>query len=251
MVQFTFMGTGDVRQVPVFGCHCAACSRAQQQPDRRRGPTSAIVRHQGQTTLLDAGQCHLEQLFAPGELTRIFITHFHMDHVQGLFALRWGMGMKIPVFCPPDEQGSDDLYRHPGLLAFQPFLTPFLPVEAEGITFTPLPLTHSKITFGYLIETGTTSLAYLTDTVGLPDETRNFLMARTLDHLVLDCSHAPEEETPHNHNDITLALALHQMLRPKQTWLTHISHDVDNWLSTHSLPANVLAAHDGQTLTLP
>lgn len=249
-MHFTFLGTGDVRQVPVFGCFCPACQRAQQQPERRRGPTSGVIRHQGQTTLLDAGQCHLEQQFAPGELDRIFLTHFHMDHVQGLFALRWGMGTKIPVYCPPDEQGCDDLYRHPGLLAFQPFLRPFDPVPCGDIVMTPLPLIHSKITYGYLIEQGGKTVAYLTDTVGLPQETLDFLRHRRIDHLVLDCSYVPVEAQPHNHNDITGVLALHALIAPRQCWLTHISHEVDNWLADNALPPGVAAAYDGLVLEI-
>lgn len=249
-MQFTFLGTGDVRQVPVFGCGCAACVRAQQQPERRRGPTSALIRHDGQTTLLDAGLCHLEKQFAPGELDRIFLTHFHMDHVQGLFALRWGMGPNIPVYCPPDEQGCDDLYRHPGLLAFQPFLRPFDPVPCGDLLVTPLPLIHSKITFGYLIEHRRKRLAYLTDTVGLPAGTLSWLQQRKIDHLVLDCSYAPADSAPRNHNDISMALALHQQLSPAQTWLTHISHEVDNWLADNALPAGVAAAFDGQIIEM-
>lgn len=273
-MQFIFLGTGDVRQVPVFGCRCLACTRAQQQPELRRGPTSALIRHDGQTTLLDAGQCHLERLFAPGELNRIVLTHFHMDHVQGLFGLRWGMGEKIPVFCPPDEQGCDDLYRHPGLLAFQPFVTPFVALCFGTITLTPLPLTHSKITYGYLIEESGRSLAYLTDTVGLPDDTLHFLLRRRPDHLVLDCSYAPATHPlpnhnaisqaipspdhnnvapaspPPNHNDISLALGLHRRISPGRTWLTHIGHEVVNWLDDNQLPDGVAAAYDGQQLEI-
>lgn len=249
-MQFTFLGTGDVRQVPVFGCDCAACLRARQHSARRRTPTSALIRQGGETTLLDAGQCHLEEQFAPGELDRIFLTHFHMDHVQGLFALRWGMGAKIPVYSPPDEQGCDDLYRHPGLLAFQPFLRPFDPLPCGDLLFTPLPLIHSKITFGYLIEHQGVRLAYLTDTVGLPEETLSWLQQRRIDHLVLDCSYAPTDSPPRNHNDISLALALHQQLAPAQTWLTHIGHEMDNWLAANSLPPGVAAAYDGLTLEM-
>lgn len=249
-MKFTFSGTGDVRQVPVFGCFCRACELAQQQPERRRGPASAVIRHDGQTTLLDAGLCHLEKQFAPGELDRILLTHFHMDHVQGLFALRWGKGPKIPVYCPPDEQGCDDLYRHPGLLAFQPFLRPFDPLPCGTLLVTPLPLIHSKVTYGYLIEHQGRRLAYLTDTVGLPDQTLSWLQQRKLDHLVLDCSYAPADDPPHNHNDISLALTLHHQLSPGQTWLTHISHEVDNWLAENELPKSVAAAYDGLTLEI-
>ncbi|MGK3928170.1 hypothetical protein, partial [Enterococcus faecium] len=79
-------------------------------------------------------------------LSRIMLTHYHMDHVQGLFPLRWGMGELIPVFGPPDSQGCDDLFKHPGILDFQAPFTPFEPVQWPGITVTPVPLQHSKIT---------------------------------------------------------------------------------------------------------
>lgn len=249
-MKFTFLGTGDVQQVPVFGCDCIACLQAQQQPERRRTPTSALIRCEGEVTLLDAGQLHLEQRFAPGEISRIVLTHYHMDHVQGLFALRWGKGRRIPVFGPPDEQGSDDLYRNPGLLHFQPFVVPFQPVAYGALTLTPLPLIHSRITFGYLIAYRNWRLAYLTDTVGLPPETVTFLQQQPLDALVLDCSHAPRDDAPRNHNDVTRALQIHDQLQPAATWLTHISHEVDNWLLNNSLPANIQVASDGLTLTV-
>lgn len=88
-----------------------------------------------------------------------------MDHVQGLFHLRWGCGNSIPVYGPADEQGCDDLFKHPGILDFQPPLTPFVSVTLGGLRITPLPLNHSKITHGYLIQSADGALAYLTDTV--------------------------------------------------------------------------------------
>jgi phosphoribosyl 1,2-cyclic phosphate phosphodiesterase len=33
------------------------------------------------------------------------LTHYHLDHVQGLFPLRWGVGAPIPVYGPPDDAG--------------------------------------------------------------------------------------------------------------------------------------------------
>ncbi len=94
-MRLTFLGTGGAQQVPVFGCDCPSCRRAQQLPLYRRGPCSALIQCDGESTLLDAGQCHLEQRFRPGELQRILLTHYHMDHVQGLFPLRWGVGAAI------------------------------------------------------------------------------------------------------------------------------------------------------------
>lgn len=87
-----------------------------------------------------------------GANSTFLLTHYHMDHVQGLFPLRWGCGNSIPVYGPPDEQGCDDLFKHPGILAFQPPLAPFATVELGGMRITPLPLQHSKLTHGYLIQ---------------------------------------------------------------------------------------------------
>jgi ribonuclease BN (tRNA processing enzyme) len=33
----------------------------------------------------------------------VLLTHYHLDHVQGLFPLRWGVGAPIPVYGPPDR----------------------------------------------------------------------------------------------------------------------------------------------------
>ncbi|WJV64694.1 phosphonate metabolism protein PhnP [Pectobacteriaceae bacterium CE70] len=247
-MEFTFLGTGDVRQVPVFGCDCPACVRAQREYRYRRGPCSASIRCGDETTLLDAGLPRLEQRFSPGEISHIVLTHYHMDHVQGLFSLRWGIGEKIPVYGPPDMQGCDDLYKHPGMLDFKPFLTPFQTLRLGELRVTPLPLNHSRPTFGYLLEDTHQTLAYLTDTIGLPTETFRYLSERALTHLIVDCSAAPCEPPPRNHNDLTRALAIHEALNPAQTWLTHLSHEMDSWLMMHTLPDRVATAGDGLIL---
>lgn len=249
-MRLTFLGTGGAQQVPVFGCDCPSCRRAEQLPLYRRGPCSALIQCGGESTLLDAGQCHLEQRFRPGELRRILLTHYHMDHVQGLFPLRWGVGAAIPVYGPPDDAGCDDLFKHPGLLAFQPPVTPFAAMAFGALSVTPIPLIHSKLTYGYLFEYLGRRLAWLCDTAGLPAQSLQFLRAQPLTHLVLDCSHPPTQPAPRNHNDVTQALAIRQALAPAQCWLTHLSHEMDNWLIDNALPPGVAAAYDGQILAL-
>ena len=118
----------------------------------------------------NAGLPTLDQLFAGGEIQRFLLTHYHMDHVQGLFPLRWGCGNAIPVYGPPDPDGCDDLYKHPGILAFQPPLSAFHPIQFGDLRITPVPLNHSKITFGYLLQSPNRAIAYLTDTIGPPAE---------------------------------------------------------------------------------
>jgi phosphoribosyl 1,2-cyclic phosphate phosphodiesterase len=203
--------------------------------------------------LLDAGLFDLTERFPPGSLSAILLTHFHPDHVQGLFHLRWGRGSPIPVYGPPDAEGCADLYKHPGLLDFRQ-LAAFEPVAIHALTLTPLPLTHSKPTFGYAIGNADGArFAYLTDTAELPSHTEAWLRAWRPTGLALDCSHPPLTQAPRNHNDWELALRTITGIAPGQAWLTHVGHELDNWLLEHRppLPANTAVATDGCSVSLP
>lgn len=248
-MKLTFLGTGGVQSAPLFGCDCHACERARQEPRRARAATSALLDTGSERILLDAGLPDLHHRFRPGELSRILLTHFHMDHVAGLLSLRWGIGAPLPVWAPPDEKGCDDLFKHPGLLDFRPALTPFVPHNFGALQVTPLPLQHSKLTHGYLFDWQGTRLAWLCDTCGLPPETADFLAGQPLDQLIIDCNDPPRERVQ-NHNDVTRALQIIDALAPRQAWLVHLSHEMDCWLLNHRLPDNVLAATDGQSIAV-
>jgi phosphoribosyl 1,2-cyclic phosphate phosphodiesterase len=248
LMHITFLGTGDAGGVPLYGCGCRACERARVSPAHRRRNCSALVEEGPTRILIDAGLTDLTERFAPGWLSAIVLTHFHPDHVQGLLHLRWGMGARISVYCPPDAQGCADLYQHPGLLDFRR-VAKHEPFVIGGLTLTPLPLIHSKATFGYAIEAAASGqrLAYLTDTVGLPPATEAWLARFRPGLLALDCTEPPRPAAPRNHNDLDRALRTCRALAPAQSWLTHLSHEMDLWLMEHpdALPPGVQAARDG------
>jgi len=244
-MKLTFLGTGDVRQVPVFGCNCRACNTARQNPALRRRPCSALLTTTYGKLLLDGGIIDLAERFQPGELSTILLTHYHVDHVQGLFHLRWGIGEKIPVYGPEDTQGCADLTKHPGILDFQAPLEPFKPFYLGDLKITPVPLIHSKPTLGYLFESEQRQLAYLTDTVGLPEATTAFLQRHTELEIIIDCSEPPQPSPPRNHNDLNSVLHIHQTLQPKALWLTHLNHKMDEWLLDNDLPEGIYVARDG------
>lgn len=250
-MRITFLGTGAAGGVPLFGCDCAACERATNDPRYRREPCSALVESGDTRILIDAGLMDLHRRFAPGDLDAILLTHFHPDHVQGLLHLRWGRGDRIPVYTPPDEKGMADLYRHPGLLDFRPqkALAGF---RLGPLTITPVLLNHSRPTFGYHFQDlDHASFSYLTDTCGLPGPSRDFLRAQQPDGLALDCTFPPRPE-PRGHNDWQLALEVIREVVPARAWLTHVRHDLDEWLINErpDLPDNVRVARDGETAVL-
>src|SRR3546814_646352 len=246
-MRLSLLGTGNAAQVPVYNCDCAACRRARTGPRHRRGPCSDLFESGAGRWLIDAGLTDLTQRFPPGSLSGILQTHYHADHAQGLLHLRWGKGLRIPVLGPPDPEGLADLYKHPGILDFSRTLNAFQPVSLDGLTVTPLPLMHSKLTYGYAFDDGRQRFAYLTDTVWLPLDTQNYLKQQPLDLLVLDCSYPPMAQAPRNHNDLTRALEIVASLDVRTTVLTHIGHDFDAWLMEHgdTLPAGVSVGGDG------
>ncbi len=252
MIKLSLLGTGDVRQVPVFGCRCKVCYRARVDVSARRRPCSALLETDQATLLLDGGLTDLAERFDQKPLDGILLTHYHVDHVQGLFHLRWGLGEQIPVYGPDDQDGCADLFKHPGILDFQRPLVPFERYNLYGVGITPIPLQHSKPTFGYLLDYQKVRIAYLTDTVGLPDESMKFLNQFWLDMMVIDCSHPPQDTPPRNHNDVNLALEIHGKLNPAKTVLTHLSHHMDLWLMDNAvmLPESVVVANDGDSYIL-
>lgn len=246
-MRLTFLGTGAAGGVPLYGCACAACRHAHTDRSAQRRPCSALIGDGTTRLLLDAGLMDLHERYPSGTLSAILLTHFHADHVQGLFHLRWGTGTRIPVHAPPDAEGCADLYKHPGLLDFVR-LSKFEAFTVGTLRITPLPLIHSKPTYGYAIENAEgVRVAYLTDTAGLPPATEAFLCEWRAHGLALDCSYPPRKEPGRNHNDWNDALAIVDAVRPRRAWLTHIGHELDHWLreAAPALPQHVAVAADG------
>jgi phosphoribosyl 1,2-cyclic phosphate phosphodiesterase len=249
-MRLTLLGTGSAAQVPVYNCACIACARAHADNRYKRGPCCALIEYGSQRWLIDSGLMDLATRFPPHSLSGILQTHYHADHAQGLLHLRWGKGLSLPVLGPPDPEGFGDLYKHPGILDFSTTLKPFENVDLGGVSLTPVPLAHSRLTYGYVLFDGIKRYAYLTDTLGLPPETLHYLGQNPLDLLVLDCSFAPQAEPPRNHNDLNSALLTIRQLSVKKTVLTHIGHDFDAWLinNERALPAEVFIGRDGDVL---
>ena len=211
-----------------------------------RGPASCMIQNQGSTFLIDAGQPNLSHRFFVDPIAAILLTHYHMDHVHGLFPLRWGLGQKIQVLGPDDKQGCDDLYKNPGLLDFSKKSIPYVPYMIGEVEVTPLALNHSRQTLGYLCKQGNASYAYLCDTSGLPERTLAFLKADPPQVLALDTTYGPAAKRPKNHNDLNETLRLFHAIQPKKLYLTHLDHQFDRWLiqNPDALPDGMETAYD-------
>src|SRR5688500_737683 len=83
MVELTFLGTGTSNGIPVIGCHCSVCTSSD--PRDRRGRTSAVVRFNGHTVLIDTATELRLQALAAGldRVDAVLFTHAHADHTGG------------------------------------------------------------------------------------------------------------------------------------------------------------------------
>jgi phosphoribosyl 1,2-cyclic phosphate phosphodiesterase len=198
--------------------------------------------------LLDAGRTDLATVFRRDDLAAVLLTHFHVDHVQGLFHLRWGVGEPLPVYCPDDDEGCADLYKHPGLLAFS-VIRPGASFQIGGLEFTPLPMQHSKLTYGYMIR-GDGRAAYLTDTRGLSDEAARALREFAPEVVVVDAKYPPGHVAPKGHNTIDEALSIGFESGASRVILTHLGHEAEGWLmdNPEALPPVAEAGRDGQVI---
>jgi phosphoribosyl 1,2-cyclic phosphate phosphodiesterase len=251
--QLVFLGTGTSHGVPMIACDCPVCQSTK--PENNRTRSSVVLGLPDGNLLIDTTPEFRMQLLRERikRIDAVLYTHEHADHLHGLDDLRAfprKSGHDMPVYCDARvkeriETVFDYAFRPTSRLVAAggiPRLTvhevkPGEPFDLLGTRVTPIRLSHGWFdVLGYRIG----DLAYCTDVKTIPDE--SWAELGQLDTLVLGClRHEPHE----THMNLEEALAVVERLRPRQTWLTHISHRFDHDEINGQLPANVLLAHDG------
>lgn len=269
-MKFTFLGTGTSSGVPAIGCHCPVCSSSDSRDTRLR--TSAAVqwtdpRGIERTLLIDAGpdlrqQCLKNRI---ERLDAILFTHNHVDHTFGLDEVRrFNAIQKSPIDIYADERthvflrrvyqhifDADQNVNQSFVATLIPHrITPLQSFELYGVKITPIPLLHGRLpVLGFrfdcaAVKSDLLPLAYCTDLSVVPSE--SWPVLADLRTLILDGLRHRHHPT---HLTIGQATDLALNLKPQQTWLIHMSHDVGHQELDDSLPEGISPAHDGQILT--
>ena len=192
-----------------------------------------------------------------GLINAVVFTHEHADHLFGLDDVRlfpFRLEAAVPIYCQTNVEDrirksfdyafSDRPSTHPGSrpqleirnITHEPF-------EALGVGITPIPMQHGPHfeVLGFRIG----DFAYCTDTNHISPESMALLQG--LDTLVIGAL----RRSPHpTHFSVDEAVAVAQQLSPQQTYLTHISHDLDHGPVCDSLPEGIDLAHDGLRVPL-
>jgi phosphoribosyl 1,2-cyclic phosphate phosphodiesterase len=254
--RLVILGSGTSTGVPVLGCPCAVCT--SDDPRNQRTRPSALIRLAAGDVLIDTTPEMRLQLLRErvGFVAAILYTHAHADHLFGLDDARLfprHLGGPVPLYC---EAETEEAIRRVFGYAFDAVslripaggvpklrferIEPGRPFRVLGQEILPIRLMHGR--FGVLgFRVG--GLAYCTDVSRIPDE--SWPLLEGLDTLVLD---ALRHEPHPTHFSLGEALEVVARLRPRRTYLTHLSHGFDHGPTEARLPAGVALAYDGLSL---
>lgn len=254
--RLVILGSGTSTGVPVLGCPCSVCMSAD--PRNRRTRPSVLVRLPGGDLLVDTTpELRLQMLReGVGFAHAIAYTHAHADHLFGLDDARLfprHIGGPVPIYCEEEvEEAIRRVFHYAfdepaGRMGFGGVpklrferIEPGRPFSALGEAIVPIRLQHGRFrVLGFRIG----DLAYCTDVSRIPEE--SWPLLEGLETLVLDALRFEPHPT---HFSLGEALAVVERLRPRRTFLTHLSHGFDHAAVEATLPPGVGLAYDGLTL---
>jgi phosphoribosyl 1,2-cyclic phosphate phosphodiesterase len=253
-LKITFLGTGTSQGVPVIGCACSVCRSLDFRDKRFR--TSIHVEVDNLSLVVDTGPDFRQQMLRASikRLDAVLFTHAHRDHTAGLDDVRafnFMQHMDMPVYgtAPTLEQLKieyayafhKDAYPGTPRLNLQHIGTDAFRINQLEIL--PLPVMHLNMpVMGFRFK----DFSYITDAKYISTETLERLQNTHV--LVLN---ALQRERHISHFNLQEALEMIDVVRPKKTYLTHISHKLGLHREvTAELPENVHLAYDGLQVEL-
>jgi len=242
-----FLGTGTSTGVPQIGCTCKVCTSNNEKDKRLRA--SVLITIKNKKILIDCGPDFRQQLLQNkvDTISAVLLTHEHYDHVSGLDDLR-PLGTaevyaekkvitkikEIMPYCFGEN-------KYPGVPSINLHKIDENEFYVEDIKIQPIRIMHAKLPIlGYRIG----NIAYLTDVKTIGNE--SYEQLKKLDVLVIN---ALRIEKHISHISLDEAIEIAQKIGAKETYFTHISHDMGLHDAVNpTLPANIQIAYDGMTI---
>ena len=248
-MKVTFLGTGTSQGVPVIGCECETCRSIDFKDKRLR--SSIHLENEKLSVVIDVGPDFRQQVLRAkiNWLDAVLLTHEHKDHTAGLDDIRsfnFKQKMDMPIF---GRKNVLEQLKLEFAYIFSPKKYPGVPSvllnEINGNSFQineqaiqPIEVMHYKLpVYGFRFN----NFAYITDAKTIADKEIEKLVG--LDVLVLN---ALQHNSHISHLTLTEAIELAGKIGARQTYLTHISHNLGMSRAVEStLPEGISLAFDG------
>jgi phosphoribosyl 1,2-cyclic phosphate phosphodiesterase len=251
---FHFLGTGASMGIPVIGCHCHVCSSPLHYNKRLR--PSALCTIGEKQFLIDCGPDFKQQalLHKIEALDGVIFTHAHNDHTAGIDDLKiysLKSGNPLPCLCSPETKNDIEkrfyylFQKGPYSGSITQFETQFLEERRGSVDFQGVHIGYFSYEQMGMIVNGYRfgDLAYISDIKHYPSTI--FEDLRGVHTLILS---ALRFTTSQMHFSVDEAIDFAAKAGAHQTWLMHISHEMDHEKANAYLPENIRVAYDGLRL---
>jgi phosphoribosyl 1,2-cyclic phosphate phosphodiesterase len=251
-LKITFLGTGTSSGVPMIGCDCEVCSSTDKKDKRLR--SSILVQSAKTSLIVDTGPDFRYQVLRENirHLDAVLFTHPHKDHLAGLDDIRaFNFFSKQPMQVYADSLTEEavrrDFYyafsdtKYPGIPEINMNTITLSPFTVGDIPVVPILVWHFKMpVMGYRFG----KFTYITDANRIDDAEKEKIKGS--DVLVLNALRKTEHIS---HFNLSQAIELAQELKPKQTFFTHISHQLGKHGEVEAeLPDHIHLAYDRMVL---
>ena len=211
-------------------CTCEVC-QSQDPHDNRLRCSALVETDDGKQILVDCGPDIRIQALRAGiqRLDALLLTHNHFDHCYGIDDLRpWAYNTPLDTYA--DRLMSEALrtrwdyifiHRYPGVPQLP--LHTLYPSHGDAFSIgnaliTPIRCMHGKLPIlGFRIA----DLGYITDCTEIV--ARDYPKLYGIDTLIIDALRWKEHPT---HYSVAQAMQVVDRLQPRQTYFTHMSHDI-------------------------
>ncbi|NDC30593.1 MAG: MBL fold metallo-hydrolase [Bacteroidetes bacterium] len=253
-MKIIFLGSGTSQGVPIIACSCNVCNSLNPKDKRLR--SSVLIQLGDKNIVVDTGPDFRQQMLncKIKHLDAILFTHAHRDHLAGLDDIRgfnYIMKQAIDVYCEDIVEAAikkEFFYaftepKYPGVPEMNLHTITSQPFSLFNTQIEPIRVFHYKLpVLGFKIN----NFVYITDANRI--EEQEIEKIKGCDVLVLN---ALRREHHISHFTLQEAIDMSKRIGAKQTYFTHISHqlgfhdEVEN-----ELPNNIHLAYDGQEIEL-
>lgn len=243
------MGTGTSSGVPMLGCGCEVCTSNDAKDKRYR--SSIYVEYEGLKLLVDCGPDFRSQMLREDirHIDAILLTHNHKDHTGGLDDVRsfnYFEKRAFPIYCEGYVQESlrreysyaFDEHPYPGAPQYELHAITDEPFNINGVEIVPVRALHFTLpVLGFRFG----RFGYLTDASKISEE--SIEKFRGVETFVIN---AIRFKRHISHFTLDQALEVAAKVGAKQTFLTHLSHQLPRHEDLKKiLPPGVEPAFDG------